>query len=51
MTDAILEGDEAAKDALAKAGFDDDTLERMIWDQAVENAGRIKKAGVRTVAR
>ena len=51
VNEAIIEVDKAAQEVLAKNGFDNETLERMIWDEAVENAKRIKASGERSVAR
>jgi hypothetical protein len=51
ITDAIIEADEEVKKALAVKGFDDSSLERMVWDESVENAARIKRSGTRMVAR
>jgi hypothetical protein len=51
VNEAIIEVDKVAQEVLAKNGFDNETLERMIWDEAVENAKRIKASGERSVAR
>jgi TolA-binding protein len=51
ITDAILEVDKAGNEELANAGFSEGTLERMIWEEAVDNAQKVKASGTRLVAR
>lgn len=51
INDVLVEAEEKGKEELAKLGFNEESIEAMIFEDAVENAKRAKASGTKRACR